>query len=384
MKDNQKSALSPLTVPASHKEYSANNTSGNKISDMKAAAQVYSCIYNVTEDEALTMLSAEYHNIPMAAALEEISMKERDYYLNKHKYAITPPKPGVDDRYRTHLDGADGKRHCVRRKKLEDLENIIINYYKELDTPHSITAIKDEFLEDRKKYVRDQTVYRDYSSYDRFFDDSSFTKKDIRKITAKELSDYRMKTVIRLKLGVKETQRLQSLLNAIWDYAVSVGYADTNIARILRSIGTAFFNPNGQLDIKEVSEYFPDLVKKYHEAFDADHANTAEELDLGPQYYTGEEQTNLIKTCYQCYKELNNTAYLAIIMCFCLGLRIGELVGLKVSDFDLTKELFAFAGERLLPKMNLVNGALEYPKGSRMVLRGEIFLSPKHVSFSLT
>jgi len=31
---------------------------------------------------------------------------------------------------------------------------------------------------------------------------------------------------------------------------------------------------------------------------------------------------------------LGNTAYLAIIMCFCLWLRIGELVALKTTDFD--------------------------------------------------
>ena len=34
------------------------------------------------------------------------------------------------------------------------------------------------------------------------------------------------------------------------------------------------------------------------------------------------------------YLELHNTAYLAIILCFCLGLRIGELVALKPEDFD--------------------------------------------------
>ena len=52
------------------------------------------------------------------------------------------------------------------------------------------------------------------------------------------------------------------------------------------------------------------------------------------QYYTGEEQSQLIRKCYETFLTIGNTAYLAIIMCFCLGLRIGELVTLKVSDFD--------------------------------------------------
>ena len=295
---------------------------------MDMAVEVYSRIYHISSKEALTRLSSEYHNIPVADVLEAIAMKEREYYLNQHKYAITPPKPGVDDRYRTHLIDPDGKRICVRRKKLEDLENIIINYYKALDSVHSISTLKEEFLEDRKIYVRMETSDRDMTSYARFFDDSPITRKEIRQITAKELSDYRVKTVVRLNLGVKETQRFQSLLNAIWDYAVTTGYTEVNIARNLRPLGKAFFTPNGNLDPAEVKEKFPELSVGIM-APDPDN-----EPARGPQYYTGTEQQKLIKTCYQIYRQLGNTAYLAIIMCFCLGLRIGELVALKVTDFD--------------------------------------------------
>ena len=105
-------------------------------------------------------------------------------------------------------------------------------------------------------------------------------------------------------------------------------YAEVNIARNLRPLGKAFFTPNGKLDAAEVKEKFPDLSVET-EVIDVDDGT-----EMGPQYYTGKEQQKLISTCYRLFMQLGNTAYLAIIMCFCLGLRIGELVGLKVTDFD--------------------------------------------------
>ena len=297
-------------------------------SSLLDAAKIHATITGLKPEEALTNLSIEYHNIFMVAALEVISMKEREYYLKQHKYAITPPKPGVDDRYRTHLISPEGKRICVRRKKLEDLENIIINHYKSLDSVHSISSLKDEFLKDRMKYVRLGTSDRDMTSYARFFDNSPITRKEIRQITAKELSDYRVQTVVRLNLGLKESQRFQSLLNAIWDYAVTAGYTEVNTARNLRPLGKAFFTPNGNLDPAGVKEKFPEL------SVEITVPHSDDESDHVPQFYTGSEQQKLIKTCYQVYRQLGNTAYLAIIMCFCLGLRIGELVALKVTDFD--------------------------------------------------
>ena len=300
----------------------------NALNTLPQAAEVYAVITGLSYEEALTKITMEYHNISMAAMLEDIAMKEREYYLNMHKYKITPPNPDGDTRYRTYFNTPDGKRQLVARKDLKDLENIIISHYKAQDSVHSIASLKDEFLEDRKKYVRLETSDRDITSYARFFDDAPLIQKDIRQITAKELSDYRMKTVVRLKLGLKETQRLQSLLNAIWDYAVTAGYTEVNIARNLRPLGKAFFTPNGDLDPSEVKEKFPDISVKILTP------DTEDDPDSEPQYYTCEEQQRLIKTCYQVYRQLGNTAYLAIIMCFCLGLRIGELVALKVTDFD--------------------------------------------------
>ena len=82
------------------------------------------------------------------AMLETIAMKEREFYLSMHKYSIMPPKK--DGRYKTFLPTQDGGRFLVARKNLRDLENIIINHYRNNDSVHSISALLEDFLEDRK------------------------------------------------------------------------------------------------------------------------------------------------------------------------------------------------------------------------------------------
>ena len=47
-----------------------------------------------------------------------------------------------------------------------------------------------------------------------------------------------------------------------------------------------------------------------------------------------DEKAELIGICEKMFEKTGNTAYLAICLNFYLGLRVGELVALKVSDFS--------------------------------------------------
>ena len=221
-------------------------------------------------------------------------MTEYEYYLNQHHDAIFLASDG---RYKTHLTEADGNRKLLARKSKQDLENLLVNYYKKKSTVHSVMNLKDEFISHRKQYVRNATTDRDDSSYTRFFDNSKVLNKDIRRMTLKELSDYRMKTILRLNLNSKGVQRLQSLLNAVWDYAVMMGYTEVNLARNLRSVGRAFFTPDGKLDLSEVKEKIPEFSLDVSSVSIDRDSNDHE--DSIAQYYTGEEQSRLIRKCYE-------------------------------------------------------------------------------------
>ena len=159
------------------------NTSEIIVNDFQTAQKVLMKVSGLTSEGALTKLSTEYNNMSVMAMLETIAMKERDFYLSMHKYSIMPPKK--DGRYKTFLPTQDGGRFLVARKNLRDLENIIINHYRNNDTIHSLSSLLEDFLEDRKKFVRVATIDRDRTSFHRFFDGTSIFSRSADSLSAK-------------------------------------------------------------------------------------------------------------------------------------------------------------------------------------------------------
>ena len=288
------------------------------------AAEVYALMTRISIDEALTTLPDLYDNLSRAELINTIELKARDYYLSMHKDAIFQ---GGDGRYKTHIV-IDDKRVLLAKTKKRDLENILINHYKALDTVHSFESMWEEFTVWRKKYVRITTLDRDQTSFATFLEEEEISSCDIRNITQKQLNDFCLKKVLELRLDKKSWQRLKSLLNAIYDFAVETGYADVHLARTIKPFGAAWWTPSGKLDLQEVREKYPEMISE-------DELSKSMKEEEGPQVYTVAEEDALIRACIASYQNTDNTAYLAIAMSFFLGLRIGELVALQVSDFDL-------------------------------------------------
>ena len=59
----------------------------------------------------------------------EIDMKERRQYLKQHPYSIWQGKN--DNKFYTYLPDDTKKRILVKRNTEEEIQNIIINYWKE-------------------------------------------------------------------------------------------------------------------------------------------------------------------------------------------------------------------------------------------------------------
>lgn len=127
----------------------------------------------------------------------------------------------------------------MAKTKKRDLENILINHYKAMDTVHSFESMWDEFIVWRKRFVRISTVDRDQTSFETFLMGERISAKDIRNITQKQLNDFCLKKVLDLRLDKKSWQRLKSLLNAIYDYATEIGYVDAHLARTIKPFGAA-------------------------------------------------------------------------------------------------------------------------------------------------
>ena len=98
---------------------------------------------------------------------------------------------------------------------------------------------------------------------------------------------------------------MKSLMNQLYDYAILKGIVTLNSARCLRGFAN------------EKNAYIAVELEK----------------DDSKEFYSQEEAKLLINACKELFEVHFNTAYLAIMMNFLLGLRVGEMAALKTSDF---------------------------------------------------
>lgn len=89
----------------------------------------------------------------------------------------------------------------------------------------------------------------------------------------------------------------------LFDYAIEKKICTQNISRLIRNISRKKFSVN---PTKAVTE----------------------------QVFVNDEETRLIELAIKQYYKTKNTAYLAVCLNFALALRVGEVVALKVSDFE--------------------------------------------------
>ncbi|MDO5139602.1 MAG: hypothetical protein Q4D71_14225 [Oscillospiraceae bacterium] len=199
------------------------------------------------------------------------------------------------------------------------------------------------------------TRNRQKADYKLYIKDTALAQKDIRKITNSELENFLANTVIKHQLCRKRYTAIKTLLNGFWDYAILEGHTDTNIARGIRPLGRKFFDPKGNFNLQDVLNEYDGYDEELDSGLDNDEFNTsvlenilAEQVeDESLQYFTASEERILILKCVELYRTLHNPAYLAIIMCFFLGLRVSELVALTENCFDLVN---GFVSIRLVEK----------------------------------
>lgn len=297
--------------------------------------------YGLSSAEALTYFHEHYNNMSIDAALAEIEMARKQHYLELHKklgHKIT--HSDKDGRWRTNVYYNDGSYKTIALNSKLDLEDRIIRHYEEKMEVYSMERIFPDYCIDRQKYVKQTTIVRDRSIYNSFLAGTAISKKSIRKIKPKELEDFLNELLRKRKLTRKAFNGLKSLLNGLFTFAVVNEYTSRNVAREVRSFGRAFFDSRGRYDAREMRFEFQDPLTDDE---DDDEMLRDEDYDESEdsylQYFSAEEQAQLITTALRLYEHRENTAYLAIVMNFCLGLRIAELVALKPKDFDFEKNL---------------------------------------------
>ena len=299
---------------------------------------------HISREQALTQLMEQFTLKGMDEALKEIEMNERKKYLDNTHISEGDKADQKDKRWRANVRKADGKRTSVAGNSREEVEREIIKFYRKQSIKHSLESTYDSFFDGYlKNQVKLSTINRQKADYKLYIHGSSIEKKEFAKISIAEIENFLAETVIQHELCHKRYSCLKTIFNKYWDFAVYEGYTDNNTARSVRPLGRKFFDAKGNFNKQGIcNEQFPD-AEFADEAFpdleeDPDIIEDESE-DESLQYFTGAAARILILKCIELFNTLQNTAYLAIILCFFLGLRISELVALTEKAFDLRKNI---------------------------------------------
>lgn len=274
--------------------------------EIKQYIDLLSKIKEISSDEALTLYSNMVSIKGIEVALNDIEIMNKKYYLEQHPYEIYFSK--ADNRYRTYLPSTekDGKRKPITSVSKENLENKIIQFYKKLEQKAPVYTIENlypDFLE----YKSTDTSLANANKLDwvwnKFYKNDAFIKNEILKIDVPTLKTWYLNKITQYNLTARQFKEMKSLLNMLFDYAIEKKICTQNISRLIRNISRKKFSVN---PTKAVTE----------------------------QVFVNDEETRLIELAIKQYYKTKNTAYLAVCLNFALALRVGEVVALKVSDFE--------------------------------------------------
>lgn len=226
---------------------------------------------------------------------------KREELLKQHPYEIWQSKDG---KWYTYLPTQGGGRVLKKRKSKKDLENIVIDYYKN-NQEVRLEDLFQEWAAQKLEYgeIQKQTFDRYTTDFHRFFDHSDIANKDIRKITEDDLELFIRETIRKQSLSNKAYGGLRLLIIGIFKYAKKRKYTEISITQFM-----------GDLDLPK--KCFSKRVVK-----DEESVFTDAEVEKISAYIR--ENISLINY--------------GILLAFQTGVRVGELCTLKYSDIKGNK-----------------------------------------------
>lgn len=230
-----------------------------------------------------------------------IEMKKREEILNQHPYSIWQGK--TNGSWYTKLpDDTKVNPRTIKRKNKIDIENIIIDFWREKTENPTIRELFKQWIEERKTYgeLRKSSVKKYENDYIRFIKNTDFERIHIRSLSEEQLYSFIKETIIEKELTAKAFSGLRIILKGILKYAKRMKY--TTIS------ASTFFE---DLDLGK------NIFKKTKKEPKAER-------------FTDDEARKIMD-----YISDNLTIRnLAIKLCFQTGVRVGELAALKPEDIN--------------------------------------------------
>ena len=223
-------------------------------------------------------------------------MEKRKEILQKHPYRVWEGKNG---KWYTYLD-SDGKKKLTKRTTKKDIEDLIVSYWRELETGETIEDTFKEWNDwkletgkiERSSHMKNKVVFnRHYKE---------FGKRKIRDVKPDEFLDFLESQVPKYNLTAKGFANLKTVTKGFLKRARRRKVISWNVEYMLTEI-----------DISERD--YRRVVKEDSE-----------------EVYNEEEARLLKTTLMQNMDDLNT----GLLLLFVTGLRIGELAALKHIDIE--------------------------------------------------
>lgn len=226
-----------------------------------------------------------------------IEMRRRTEYLKNHSY-------WYDNNKQTWItfipdETRPTKRRQVKRKDKKELEDIIVQYYKDQETTITVMEVFNKWLDRRYNLnqISPSTKERYLVDANKFFGDIG--NVDIRRITPEMLSKYIEETVGKYRLTSKSFCNMKTILRGAFKYAYREGYIKYRVEDVISDT--------------EISQ------SAFRKVFKEDEEEVFDEP----------ETEKLIK-----YLVVNtdNPKNIVILLCLLTGMRVGEATTIKHSD----------------------------------------------------
>lgn len=252
----------------------------------------------LSNDELYAIIDFTKEDLNSDVVKEAIMAAKRKKVEEQHGYHIWQASDG---RWKTYYHTSDGKRKLLAYKEKSDLIDRIMELnYENVENP-TLEDLFEEWICEKLEFkeITDQTASRYRQDFKRFFINYEWHTKKILSIDMEELAQFVKHIIINEKLTKKTFGYLRIVLRGIYTQAKKHKYVTCDIRSLIDDmfISKKTFTP----------------IKK-----DPEH-----------EILNDEEVDKMVKYLSQ-HKDMMN---MAILLDFYTGLRIGELVALKKTDF---------------------------------------------------
>ena len=254
--------------------------------------------YTYSELVKMLRIISEEGSINLKDIYADAEMKSKQKILAQHTsiwYAEN------DDTWNTHIR-VNGKRKLIKRKRKEDVEEKIVQYYRDLENNPTVGELYHEWMTKKletKLGFSKQSADRYDSDHKRFFEKTGFSDVRIKDLTSDKLEDFVLKTIHDEQLTRRQYGNLHTIIKGILKYARK----------------------------KKLTDILPDA---FFADLDLDGAFREKWIDKEAHIFRMDEIPLLKKY----FLDRGTIWDLGCLLCLETGLRVGELAALRHEDWN--------------------------------------------------